>query len=188
MVDRESVYVPEGTFGVLDAGEIPVQTADWTNGLAVPMSRGALVATGIHTGDVRVGTSVMTSPAVTSADASWEEIVEISVHAPAGLLKVESLEKGPVVRLPLLSRTGPGWYRLRVHARGRSMPADSVSTEPAEDYLLELWPSPPADVAILRSSDRIAFSLGHSDKTSAPAPDPVRSAEQEAIYRRLMEG
>lgn len=96
MSAAHSVYVPEGTFGVLDAGEIPVQTADWSNGLAVPMSHGALIVTGIHTGEIRATATPMTGPPPGLADDLWEEIVEVSVHAPTGGLRVESLEQGPV--------------------------------------------------------------------------------------------
>ena len=57
-----NVYVTEGTFGVLDSGEIPVQTADWSNGLAAPMSEGALIATGIHLGEIRATASSVSGP------------------------------------------------------------------------------------------------------------------------------
>lgn len=51
MTTTHHVYVPEGTFGVLDAGEFPVRTADWSNGPTVPMSQsqGPLIVTRIHT-------------------------------------------------------------------------------------------------------------------------------------------
>jgi hypothetical protein len=39
MAAARIVYFPEGAFGVLDAEEIPVQTAAWSNGLTAPMSR-----------------------------------------------------------------------------------------------------------------------------------------------------
>jgi hypothetical protein len=157
MSAAHNVYVPEGTFGVLDAGEFPVQTADWSNGLAVPMSHGALIVTGIHTGEVRATAAPLSSPPPGTAkdDVFWEEIVEVSVCAPTGNLQVESLEQGPVDGLAPLSPAGPGWYRLRVHARGRSTLPDKISPEPGEDYLVMTWPAPWADAGILRTSDRL---------------------------------
>ncbi|MEU9207747.1 hypothetical protein AB0D27_07270 [Streptomyces sp. NPDC048415] len=187
MPTARTVYVPEGTFGVLDAGEIPVQTADWSNGLTAPMSHGALIATGIHTGQVRVTAEALNGPPDTSADEAWEEVVEVSVHAPAGRLQVESLEDGPVPGHPLLSPSGPSWYRLRVHARGRSILPDKVATSPVEDYLLLAWPSSPADAAVLRSSERIDYALAHSDKAPAPSPAPTVTPRQDALRRRLLE-
>ncbi|MFJ4836343.1 hypothetical protein ACIP79_41600 [Streptomyces sp. NPDC088747] len=153
MATAHHVYVPEGSFGVLDAGEIPVETADWSNGLAVPMSHGVLVVTGIHTGTIRVAAVSVTGPPPGPADDIWEEIVEASVHAPAGRLQVESLEQGRVEGLAPLSPAGPGWYRLRVHARGRNILRDKVSIEPVEDYLLLAWPALQADTDVVRTSD-----------------------------------
>ncbi|MEZ3179486.1 hypothetical protein KYY02_12555 [Streptomyces pimonensis] len=191
MSAAHNVYVPEGTLGVLDAGEIPVQTADWSNGLAVPMSHGALVVTGIHTGEIRATATPMTGAPSGPADDLWEEIVEVSVHAPTGGLRVESLEQGPVDGLAHLSPAGPGWYRLRVHARGRGILPDKTSSEPVEDYLVMTWPAPRADADILRTNDRLEHDLAHAIGTPQPQPPaPARSREQGAgdARRRLLRG
>ncbi|PWI20091.1 hypothetical protein DI272_42485 [Streptomyces sp. Act143] len=63
------------------------------------MSQGALIVTGIHTGQIRSAATALAGPPAASMDASWGEIVEVSVHAPTGLLRVESLEQGPVAEL-----------------------------------------------------------------------------------------
>lgn len=182
-----NVYVTDGTFGILDAGMIPVQTADWSNGLAVPMSEGALIATGIHLGEIRATASSVTGPPPAPTDRFWEEIVEISVYAPAGDLRVESLEHGPVGGLPSLSPAEPGWYRLRVHARGRSRLPDKTSSEPVEDYLLVAWPAPQADTDIMRASERMEQNLAHADRAPKPRPAaPARSSEQEILRQRLL--
>ncbi|MEU6610411.1 hypothetical protein ABZ922_36105 [Streptomyces shenzhenensis] len=189
MSAAHTVYVPEGTFGVLDAGEIPVQTADWSNGLAVPMSHGALIVTGIHTGEIRATATSLTGPPPVPADDAWEEIVEVSVHGPTGRLRVESLEQGPVDRLAPLSPAGPGWYRLRVHARGRSLHPDKTSPEPVEDYLVMTWPAPRADTDIIRTSDRMKHDLAHAPNAPQPQPPaPSQSKEQETLRRRLLRG
>ncbi|MFC9091074.1 hypothetical protein ACGFYM_17970 [Streptomyces sp. NPDC048231] len=189
MSAAHNVYVPEGTFGVLDAGEIPVQTADWSNGLAVPMTHGALIVTGIHIGEVLATATAMTGPPLGPADDFWEEIVEVSAHAPTGGLRVESLEQGPVDGLAPLSPAGPGWYRLRVHARGRDTLPDKTGPEPVEDYLVMTWPAPRADADILRTSDRLEHDLAHAADTPQPQPPaPARSKEQETLRRRLLRG
>jgi len=187
MTTARTVYVPKGTFGVLDAGEIPVQTADWSNGFTAPMSRGALIATGIHRGPIRVTAEALAGPPDASVDEAWEEVVEVSVYAPAGRLQVESLAGGPVPGCPLLSPSGPRWYRLRVHARGRSILHDKVAASPVEDYLLLAWPSPAADTTVLRASDHIGYALAHSDRAPTPSPAPTVTPRQQALRRRLLE-
>ncbi len=167
MSDWRKVFISEGLFGVLDHGDISTETADFSNGLIAPMDRGAFILTGINTGYVRVETRVLdTHPDVEAED--WEEVVEVSVHAPAGDLKVESLDLGPDTgSVQSLSPSGPDWYRLRVHSRGREILRDKASMEPVEDYLLVVWQAPPAAATILRSSEyierRLQAHLPHSE-------------------------
>ncbi|WP_229877020.1 hypothetical protein [Streptomyces bluensis] len=52
--------------------------------------------------------------------------------------------------LPALSFDGPGDYRLRVHARGRDTAVDLAPDELTEWYLIQAWPAPARDVAVLR--------------------------------------
>ncbi|WOX15981.1 hypothetical protein [Streptomyces sp. N50] len=96
MPEPHRVFVTEGTFGVLDDGVIAVETADWSNGLVAPMTQGALIVTGINTGYVEFTGLAQDSPPGELAADTWEEIVEVSLHAPAGNLQVESLDLGPV--------------------------------------------------------------------------------------------
>ena len=131
--DPYRVFVTEGTFGVLDDGVIAVKTADWSNGLVAPMTQGALIVTGMNTGYVGVTVLAQDSPPAELAADTWEEIVEVSLHAPTGNLQVESLDLGPVANDPaFLAPSGPGWYRLRVHAQGRETLPDKTSMEPVE--------------------------------------------------------
>ncbi|MFD5704211.1 hypothetical protein [Streptomyces lasiicapitis] len=176
-----SVYVPEGSFGVLDQGEIPAHTADWSNGFVAVMSIGVLIATGIHSGPVRVQAiaSAEPPPALGEEHPAWDEIVEVTVQAPSGLLRVESLHTGAIDSLPLLSLDGSGPYRLRVHARGRHIARDKVRDEPVEDYLLLTWPAGTAtEIEILRSSDEI------QDAMRAPAPPPQPADAPDDAERR----
>ncbi|MFF9901545.1 hypothetical protein [Streptomyces longispororuber] len=155
------VYIPEGSFAVLDHGDIPADTADWSNDFVAVMSAGALIATGIHTGHVRVQALTGPPPAAPEEERrmldEWDEVVEVTVHAPAGDLRTESLHTGPVDDLPLLSAYGSGPYRLRVHARGRDIARDKVRNEPVEDYLLLAWPASDASgTLILRGTAETA--------------------------------
>jgi hypothetical protein len=45
----------------------------------------------------------------------------------------------PVPQIGVLT-SGPGAYRLRVHARGRDIARGRFVDEPTEDYPLQVWP------------------------------------------------
>lgn len=168
MSDWAAVRVDDLAFGVLDNGEIPIETADRSNGLVAAMSDGAVINTGIHTGTVRVRVAVLLSaPPDSDGDGEWDEIVEVSVHTSHGRLRVDAFEEGAVASLPLLSTAGPGWYRLRVHARGRNIAPDRVQLDAVEDYHLSIWQAPHQTTTILRASDRIRHSL----QAELPPPD-----------------
>ncbi|MEU0987823.1 hypothetical protein [Streptomyces sp. NPDC005953] len=150
--DWATVRVDDLSFGVLDNGEIPIETADWSTGLVAPISNGAVIRTGIHTGRSRVRVALLPSEPFSTDDDAWEEIVEVSVHSARGNLRVDAFEEGTAESLPLLSTAGPGWYRLRVYARGRTINPDGIQHTPTEDYHLAIWQAPPSPTTVLRTS------------------------------------
>ncbi|MFD5921738.1 hypothetical protein ACFVYP_33155 [Kitasatospora sp. NPDC058201] len=168
------VQVSERSFGLLDASVIPVGAEDdYSTGLVITMTAGARVHTGIHTGPVRAHVTVLTArPGDREGpEPGWSEIVEASVHAPRGSLRVDSLSDGPVPGLPLLSAQGPGWYRILVKARGRDTAPDGVVSSLVEDYEITIWPEPPSPSHIVQTQDR----CGHGLRLAAgrrPAPPP----------------
>lgn len=175
------MLVNDGMFAIADDAGVPVETADWSNGLAAPMDHGAWILTGIHTGRVRVRARALGQ--VPPADtATWEEIVEISVRSADGDLRIRSGYAITPDDLPVLSARGPGWYRIRVHARGRAANPDGVSDEPAEDYLITAWPQQQEPPGIIRTSTMIEEALRTrsratpgetvSDPVQEPAPKP----------------
>jgi len=114
------MFVNEGIFGVSDDAQVPMETVRWSNGLAAPMDHGAWILTGINTGHVRVTAQCLdAAPPVEATD--WEEIVEISVRSVEGDLRINSGYDITPDDLPSLNPQGPGWYRMRVHASGRSI-------------------------------------------------------------------
>ncbi|HEV7948881.1 MAG TPA: hypothetical protein VGP24_03845 [Glaciihabitans sp.] len=185
----DKVHVIDQSFGILDRGEIPIETWTWLNGLARVMSIGAVVHTGISTGYVRVTAIADTAPPVEVDPGPWDEIVEISVFSAYGELRVESYTYGPVTTLPLLSSQGPGSYRFRVHARGRDLHYDAVQNDSGEDYLVVGWPAEIAPEVIIRASDRCKEGVRRSaEPTSAhgthvPGIPPELRDEME--YRAL---
>ncbi|MEV0615372.1 hypothetical protein AB0I81_18790 [Nonomuraea sp. NPDC050404] len=195
MMDASAdVRVSDHAFGLLDGGDIPIETADYSNGLIVVMSAGALLYTGIDTGLVHVAITLASHPPEnpdpgpgneTSPETSWQDIVEASVHAPRGQLRLDSLDTGPVPGLPPLSRHGPGWYRLRAFVRGRDTHFDAVHHDPAEVYHLHLWPAPPAPAVLIRATDQCGAGLRstHTTTPRPPEPAPRQQTEQQTRNR-----
>ena len=74
----------------------------------------------------------------------WEDIAEFSV-----LVRGEPAYVGGFSQdygtIPRIGSAAPGWYRLRVHATGRSVAPDLVVDEPTEEYLIQVWRASPAE-------------------------------------------
>lgn len=181
-----AVHVSDHSFGIFDHYEIPIETGDWSNGLIVTMASGAMIYTGIDRGYVNVTVELRTAAPEDVDPGSWDDIVEASINSPHGHLCVELLEYaaddvGP--ELPLLSPQGPGSYRMRAHVRGRDRFYDQVQNEPAEDYLLIVWPADPAPPLIIRATDTCGYGLrlGSTQQAQVPPPpeSPERIAEQQ---------
>ncbi|MET9296466.1 hypothetical protein [Streptomyces sp. NPDC003077] len=158
MTTSSVMFVNEGIFAVSDDAPVPMDTVRWSNGLAAPMDLGAWILTGINTGNVSIRAEVLDAPPAVDA-AEWDEIVEISVRTVEGDLRVHS---GYVITpddLPVLNPHGPGWYRMRVHARGRAANPDGVGEEPLEYYLVAIWPQERTAAVVIRSSQMIEDAL-----------------------------
>lgn len=172
-----NVYASDHLFGVFDDYAIPAESANWSNGLVVTMSSGALVYCGINRGPVRVVVQLLRSAPRRVDTGPWDDIVEASVHAPNGNLRVHQLEYDATESappLPLISHKGPGSYRLRVHVRGRDLHYDDVQDDPCEDYLLVAWPARPAPDLIIRATDNTGYELRDG---SLEQPDPGRKTD-----------
>ncbi|MDO0929704.1 hypothetical protein QQY24_31760 [Streptomyces sp. TG1A-8] len=88
-----------------------------------------------------------------------EEIVEISLHSLSGELMVRGLMADLDEELPALSFAGPGDYRLRIHARGRDSAVDLAPDDVTERYLIQVWPAPAQETAVLRQRDDYGASV-----------------------------
>lgn len=187
------MFVNEGVFGVSDDAQVPMETVRWSNGLAAPMDHGAWILTGINTGHVRVTAQCLdAAPPVEATD--WEEIVEVSVRSIEGDLRINSGYDMTPDDLPALNPQGPGWYRMRVHASGRSANPDGVSDEPVEDYLIAVWPQGPAESGVICSSKMIDEALlANADATpeenshATPAPESDRRSDVRARLVRSLQ-
>lgn len=90
-------------------------------------------------------------PAALDVDA-WDEVVDHSVESRTGHMIVSPMgDTSP--GLPELTPSGPGHYRIRVHARGRDIDPDGVASEPNEEYLFAVWPAGPQADVIHKQTD-----------------------------------
>jgi hypothetical protein len=128
------------------------------NGLIEVQDGIATIRTGIHTGDVDVTVTFHTETP-RPEDIAWDEIVEVSLHSVSGELMVRGLMDDLDEELPALSFDGPGDYRLRIHARGRDTAIDLAPDEVTEWYLIQVWPAPAQDAAVLRQTDSYGASV-----------------------------
>ncbi|MFI5865841.1 hypothetical protein [Streptomyces sp. NPDC051546] len=158
MTESAVIWVSDGQFSITGGYDYKVESADWSNTLAAPMDHGAYIVTGIHTGRVNVETRITSTPPPADTEG-WEEVVEVSVHADEVDLALNYFDGQGPSNPPALSDQGPGWYRMRVHARGRTLAPDGVSEEPIEDYLITTWPQQPTAPAVLRISEQIEAGL-----------------------------
>ncbi|MGZ3144793.1 hypothetical protein ACVDFE_22920 [Lentzea chajnantorensis] len=134
------VRVSYHQFFMLDEGFYPEDGGrlSWhSNGLATTASGLLGINAGIHTGPVELVVERHTDPPEPDLDA-WEDVVEVSLDAPAGALRVSALMDD--IPGQLRTPATAGRYRARVHATGRDSAVDESSLNILEHYLIQLWP------------------------------------------------
>ncbi len=144
------LYVTDSAFWITEPTSEVVQGAgSGGNGLIWVGHGSATIATGVNYGPVKV-TADAQAHEPTLDTGEWDEVVEVSIHFETSEADLESLG-GAVEDEPEempLSAAGPGWYRLRVHARGRDQGAEAtdvdIDQDPVEEYLIQSWPAPEA--------------------------------------------
>lgn len=185
------VFVSYHQFWIVDLGCAPGPGFGPSNGLVTVTGPGAAVVhTGIHTGPVVVEVRVFDAAPPTPDRAGWDEIVQVSIHAPHGRLDVTAMTVHNRHSLPKLCPGGPGDYRLRVHARGRDVLPDGVPDKnPTEHYLIQVWPGPAAPEIVHKSSDRYGASVrATTPRQARPAgpdvtEDPLKLRIEEKLRR-----
>lgn len=135
------VNVSDGQFQLTDFGIVP-ELGPEISELVVPLiSGGVAVMCGISAGPVQVrAEAAATEPPLDAG--TWEEVAEASFDAPVGQVRVTPLFEDPVQGLPVLT-SGPGTYRVRVHATGRNEARNRVVGSTTESYLVQVWPAAP---------------------------------------------
>lgn len=138
------VRIDYNLFAISDSG-LPVTPSPSelaaSSGLICTLDTGAVIATGIDMGYVRVEVRALDTEPRLGAVSEWDEVVDVSVSAPLGDLRVDAI-LGDAPSLPTLTPSGPGTYRIRVSTRGRRDRLKEVTDDVVESYVLEVWPAP----------------------------------------------
>ena len=157
-----------------------IQDVDDVRPLGAAISEPWLLATesdrvAIHagqTGLISVTTQAWAAPPLPVDDqfrSRWEDIAEMSFTASTDDLVLTSLLDGPPMGgLDSLTPHGPGAYRVRVAAIGRTEYWDSVAPpekQPAVQLLVQLWPSKSADAILYQYKNRFTGQLAFADET-----------------------
>jgi hypothetical protein len=133
------VDVSDNLFQLTDFGVVP-EVGEPLDGLVVPLvSGGVSVLCGISGGPVRVRAEEWAT-APPAEMAGWDDVAEVEFDAPAGKVRVTPLFLDPVPEIGFLT-SGPGTYRVRVHARGRDLARNRYVDSPTEEYLIQVWPA-----------------------------------------------
>lgn len=178
------VHVSHHTFYLVDDGVFPQPPFAPKNGLVLVQPGVAVIFTGASSGVVTVGVQVRQDPPDGAGIEGWDEVIEVSLEAMAGSVTVAT-PMADAPDLPVLISTGPGHYRIRVHARGRDTAPDVVAFEPSEEYLLTAWPGQPAPEAVYRQTDQ--YGAGLRSTTFQQTGQPELTAHTEAKRRPSLE-
>lgn len=143
------------------------------NGLVSVVGGVIEVATGIHTGNVRV--TVEAHSQRPDPAPGWEEIAEMPCHSPSGEVLVKPLMDDPA-DLPSLASRGPGRYRLRVHALGRDTAVDDSTDDVVEFYLIQSWPAAHQDAVLVKATDAYGAQV-----RARPVGDTIVIGHEDAL-------
>ncbi len=153
--------------------------------------------TGIHTGAVMV-TTIAARAAPPPELEGWEDVDEVSVVVQRDHTLAVEPDAVPPAPSMALTDGSVGAHRLRIHAFGRDVQRDGVSSVPVERYLLVCWPQAlePARTLAGRSTvyadrlsgaedfERRADGLAQRYHASRGGLEAAKRANLEAAMRR----
>jgi uncharacterized protein YndB with AHSA1/START domain len=127
-----------------------------------------MVITGLQDGRITVTARALAAPPP-GVEPDWDVVGETDLESPEGEISVVDWAGPAHPELGPLAISGPGRYRLRVHARHRDGTA-------REEHLLLLWPSAdPAPARLLTELDDCGLEL-----TGDATLHPLDEADQAA--------
>ncbi|WP_171165564.1 hypothetical protein [Streptomyces sp. I05A-00742] len=153
----QSVFVDASTIDLVGEDLVVEFQPEWNcNALveADPDGDGARVLCGQEIGSVTVTAQLWDAlPPLPDDLDHWQDIAEVSVAWRSPFIDFSASDEGncgdPAKRLEL---PGPGDYRLRVHGRNRDDGDPRGDGDPVEEYLIQMWPAPYDEPAMLRAT------------------------------------
>lgn len=161
-------FIDEGGVSEEDSG---VEAIHRGNTLVATSEGRAVLKAGTHTGDIRLTVDVVDAePEMGGLDA-WDVVVETTYVSPAGRAGIVDWNASGHPEFGVLTASGPGTYRMRVHARGRDAGhrADTPG-EPVEDHLIVIWSAAPAGEVVYK----IDVEVGEMPRAECGARHPER--------------
>ncbi|OHV51674.1 pentapeptide repeat-containing protein [Pseudofrankia sp. BMG5.36] len=131
------------------------------------------VVCGTQYGRIRITVDVLGDEPAPDFD-DWPLVVDISHHSNTGRVWLAEWDRGGRPEPGNLTPGGPGWYRVRVRARGRDVARAAgtacFDTEPPlEEHAVSIWPASPAPDVVHRADDEIA----HGPRPAPGGPLPT---------------
>jgi hypothetical protein len=148
-------------------GEVPRSVGFAADGLVSVVPGGAVIRTGTAEGSEHVLLTVSEQPPPLEV-RGWDEVVEVSWRAAAGLASVTGLGAAGPGQLGWATPPWPGDYRLRVHASGR----DDADDE--ESYELAVWPAPGTPAVVHKHTDQLGWVTSSRPSSRPTASTRVR--------------
>ncbi|MGP2435770.1 hypothetical protein [Streptomyces sp. JW3] len=162
-------------------GRIPLRDeafAGQSQGLCGAAAPGFLwLITGLHTGSV--GFTVELHEQEPALDPAWEEAVEASFRPMSAQTLLAPEDSGTAWDLGLPMTDHRVRYRARGFDEGRNRDTRSPGQPPADTYLLQFWPAPPAPDRVLRQTSPHAAYWHDVARELPPPPTPEQRAEAE---------
>jgi hypothetical protein len=149
-MSRVLVAVWNHVFSIESFGEPVDQGGAYIGGLVRPRGTRLDIFTNRYAGPVPVAFEFLDADTRDAVD-DWEDVCEASMDVSQGALTLSSFDDSWA--LPKMAPT-LGSTRVRIHARGRGIREewDEVLDDVTEEYLLQMWPAPPAPPEILLQS------------------------------------
>jgi hypothetical protein len=147
------------------------------NSLAAGGPEHLTVHAGTHTGQIRLTTEQHPDASPLPGD-EWETAVEVSIYSSSGTLRLAQWGGDMVNEAGNFATAGPGWYRVRVQARGRDEGDADTGDSAIEEHLLIVWPAPAEPDAVHRAND--SFARAQYDPRRPPG-QPIHPDDPRAL-------
>lgn len=158
-----TLHVTHSQYWIAELDVFPDTTGDMYEGFnglinVPPVAEGsfAIVMTGTEFGNISVSVDWRDTEPVLDLD-TWDDVVEVSMWFEEEPGEVFGPDSTPAE----LPRLPPGWYRVRVHARGRDRGYNrrDTSDDPVEEHLIVAWPAPSGPEICHKLTDNFGASV-----------------------------